>query len=90
MRTARKHFGMLPLSGIMAFARRADGDLKLLATSSEEGKARWAALGEVAHRRQPDRQAELLTVRAALLDFIADFANWDNSTNPPYLETCRR
>src|SRR5512141_3496236 len=29
---------------IMDFARRADGDLKLLATSSEEGKARWAAL----------------------------------------------
>src|SRR5258706_570239 len=28
-------------------------------------------------------------VRAALLDFIADFANWDNSTNPAYLETAR-
>lgn len=28
-------------------------------------------------------------VRAALLDFIADFANWDNSTNAAYLETAR-
>lgn len=28
-------------------------------------------------------------LRAALLDFIADFANWDNSTNPDYLETSR-
>ena len=28
-------------------------------------------------------------MRAALLDFIADFANWDNSTSPPYLETSR-
>jgi hypothetical protein len=28
----------------MDFARLTDGDLKLLATSSEEGKARWAAL----------------------------------------------
>jgi adenine-specific DNA methylase len=29
-------------------------------------------------------------VRAALLDFIAEFANWDNSTNRDYLETARR
>ena len=29
------------------------------------------------------------TLRQALLDFIADFANWDNSTVPEYLETSR-
>jgi adenine-specific DNA methylase len=29
-------------------------------------------------------------VRAALLDFIAEFANWDNSTNAAHLETARR
>ncbi len=29
------------------------------------------------------------TLRTALLDFIADFANWDNSTVPEYLETAR-
>ena len=29
-------------------------------------------------------------VRAALLDFIAEFANWDNSTNTAYLEAARR
>ncbi len=28
-------------------------------------------------------------LRGALLDFIADFANWDNSTAPEYLETSR-
>ena len=28
-------------------------------------------------------------VRQALLDFIADFADWDNSTVPAYLETSR-
>ncbi len=28
-------------------------------------------------------------LREALLDFIADFANWDNSTVPEYLETSR-
>ena len=30
-----------------------------------------------------------LHLRAALLDFIAEFANWDNSTNQDYLETSR-
>jgi len=30
-----------------------------------------------------------MTLRKALLDFIADFANWDNSTKKEYLETAR-
>jgi len=30
-----------------------------------------------------------LELRRALLEFIADFANWDNSTVPAYLETSR-
>jgi putative DNA methylase len=29
-------------------------------------------------------------LRRALLDFIADFANWDNSTDAEYLETARK
>ena len=29
-------------------------------------------------------------LRRALLDFIADFANWDNSTDAAYLETARK
>jgi len=82
----------------MKFARRADGDLKLLATSSEEGKARWAALvkrgftaedAESAERDHLTSSASLRVLRGALLDFIADFANWDNSTVPDYLETSR-
>jgi hypothetical protein len=28
-------------------------------------------------------------LRAALLDFIADFANWDNSNDPDYLNASR-
>ncbi|MGB7734220.1 MAG: hypothetical protein WBL72_10990 [Thermoguttaceae bacterium] len=81
----------------MAFAHRADGDMKLLATSSEESKQRWATL--VKQSPSPSREGkgeggslpglDPLTLRAALLDFIADFANWDNSTVPAYLETSR-
>jgi adenine-specific DNA methylase len=33
--------------------------------------------------------SEPLALRKALLDFIADFANWDNSTKKEYLETAR-
>ncbi len=39
-----------------------------------------------------DREEDLdnpLELRNALLDFIADFANWDNSTKKEYLETAR-
>ena len=33
--------------------------------------------------------ADPLDLQRALLDFIADFANWDNSTDKDYLETAR-
>ena len=33
--------------------------------------------------------SEPLALRKALLDFIADFSNWDNSTKKKYLETAR-
>jgi len=33
--------------------------------------------------------SEPLALRKALLDFIADFSNWDNSTDQRYLETAR-
>src|SRR5262249_7013077 len=37
----------------------------------------------------PRDAAHQNVLRFALLDFIADFANWDNSTVPAYLETGR-
>ena len=82
---------------MVAFAHRADGDLKLLATSSKESMARWAALVKQSPLPSGEGQGEggscmgldPLVLRGALLDFIADFANWDNSTVPVYLETAR-
>ena len=40
-------------------------------------------------RRNPGHFASHLELRAALLDFIADFANWDHSTVREYLDTSR-
>jgi adenine-specific DNA methylase len=42
-----------------------------------------------AARRNTKKFDDPLELRLALLDFIADFANWDNSTVPEYLETSR-
>jgi adenine-specific DNA methylase len=40
-------------------------------------------------RQDPAVFDDVLELRGALLDLIADFANWDNSTVPAYLETSR-
>lgn len=40
-------------------------------------------------QKNPDKLNDYEKLRTALLDFIADFANWDNSTNKEYLETSR-
>jgi adenine-specific DNA methylase len=40
-------------------------------------------------RKRPELFKNDLELRGALLDFIADFANWDNSTNPEFLATSR-
>jgi len=40
-------------------------------------------------QKDPARLDDLSELRALLLDFIADFADWDNSTDPDYLATAR-
>ncbi|OAB62776.1 adenine-specific DNA methylase [Leptolyngbya valderiana BDU 20041] len=41
-------------------------------------------------QKQPETAEDNLELQKALLDFIADFANWDNSTKTEFLETSRR
>jgi len=66
------------------------GSLKI--SASEESFAQWD--GIVTAKAEgleldPEDPAHLNKLRFALLDFIADFANWDNSTVKEYLETSR-
>ncbi|MBN1922773.1 MAG: DUF1156 domain-containing protein [Anaerolineae bacterium] len=49
--------------------------------------SRWNRTNEASLR--PADPACWPDLRYALLDFIADFANWDASTNPTFLETAR-
>ena len=57
--------------------------------------AHISLLGEESYKRfnvyskNPTRLDETVELRSALLDFIADFANWDNSTKPQFLATSR-
>ncbi len=74
---------------IMNFARKAATDKSLAKSCSPDIWEKWNAL---AHRKDgidPTNPAHLNVLRFALLDFIADFSNWDNSTQKDYLETSR-
>ena len=51
---------------------------------SEESYQRF-----IAFQKNPERLNDNEELRGALLDFIADFANWDNSTVREYLDTSR-
>jgi adenine-specific DNA methylase len=57
-----------------------ESQVKLSGTSRERFNAA---------RKDPAIFDNLEELRMALLDFIADFANWDNSTDPDYLATSR-
>jgi len=74
---------------ITGFAVKVDADLKLLALCDKEARNRWTKL---AMRRKPLEVKVFdgkYLLRQYLLDFIADFANWDCSTVPLFLETAR-
>jgi len=43
----------------------------------------------VTYQKTPSLLEDVIVLRSALLDFIADFANWDNSTVTEFLETSR-
>jgi adenine-specific DNA methylase len=51
---------------------------------SEESQKRFETA-----RKAPSFFDDVVELRGALLDFIADFANWDNSTVREYLDTSR-
>jgi putative DNA methylase len=80
---------------VVAFARRVyseriSGEGRLLQeTASPESLARWEAFAKSGIPLDPTDANNPNVLRFALLDFIADFANWDNSTVPAYLETAR-
>src|SRR6266478_1442506 len=74
---------------VTAFVKQAVPSVALRNSCSPESLARWESLANAALPLDPHDPAHQNVLRFALLDFIADFANWDNSTVPAYLETSR-
>ena len=60
---------------------------QLQATVSDESRGRWEALASGTLTLGVDDPSTGLMLQLCLLDFIADFANWDSSIVPAYLET---
>lgn len=80
---------------LTAFAKRVNPEMiteekhRLQATVSHESRGRWEALAAGALTLDADDPSTGFMLQLCLLDFIADFANWDSSTVPAYLETSR-
>lgn len=88
-------FRQAAVQEILAFASRVfparinQEGYELQKTASDESLARWQAISAGTLTLDANEPADLGILRLCLLDFIADFANWDNSTQPAYLETAR-
>lgn len=82
--------GALQAFAIRVFPPRltAEGH-QLQETLSLESRGRWEAISGGTLTLCANEPTDMPILRMALLDFIADFANWDNSTVPAYLETSR-
>ena len=74
------------------FPKKITAEGKLLSSEkhlSVESRGRWEAIAAETLTLDANEPADMPMLRMCLLDFIADFANWDNSTVPAYLETSR-
>ena len=74
---------------ITDFAKQAATDNKLAGSCAPDTWNKWQFLAKPENQIDPSQEAHLNVLRNALLDFIADFANWDNSTNESYLAASR-
>lgn len=73
---------------INRFAQKAATDTKFAEHCSPDNWVKWQALTKKGGL-DSSKEAHWNIVRNCLLDFIADFSNWDNSTVQQYLETSR-
>ncbi|ABG53272.1 protein of unknown function DUF1156 [Trichodesmium erythraeum IMS101] len=73
---------------INGFAKIVDKNLDNHGSTANLKK--WQVLAKPKNQLNPEKIEHLNILRYRLLDFIADFANWDNSTHPDYLQTSRK
>jgi putative DNA methylase len=73
---------------INEFAQKAAHDKRLAEHCSHLTWTKWQKLAS-SSGLDPSKEAHWNVLRFALLDFIADFADWDNATVSEYLEVSR-
>jgi adenine-specific DNA methylase len=83
-----EYFRTRALEVITEFAKTAVTNRELAETSDPETWIKWQAMAKNGGIDSKN-EAHWNILRFALLDFIADFANWDNSTVKEYLESSR-
>jgi len=74
---------------VIEFAVKASSDKQLKERCSRESWGTWQSISKKHKELDPQNPAHQNILRFALLDFIADFADWDNSTEADYLNTAR-
>ena len=70
---------------INSFAAQAASDKVLAQRCSHDAWKKWQTLSKTEGGLDASKEAHWNVLRFALLDFIADFADWDNSTVTEYL-----
>ena len=84
-----QHFRQESAQLIMDFAKEVMTKKHLANTCDPGTFGKWTSLSKPGGHLDSDNPNHLNVLRFALLDFIADFANWDNSTVKEYLDTAR-
>jgi putative DNA methylase len=79
-------FRAVAAKALIAFAQKARSEREVMQLT-QATTTRWGRTNE--HTLKADNPGSWGDMRYALLDFIADFANWDASTVPAFLETAR-
>ena len=74
---------------INEFASKASSDKALSQHCSHDAWKKWQMLAKTDGGLDASKEAHWNVLRFALLDFISDFADWDNSTVAEYLEAAR-
>src|SRR5438067_2251963 len=74
-------FRVIAAQQIQGFVEKVMNDKALAESCDPLSFGRWNALSRPEGRLDLSQPTHLTVLRDALLDFIADFANWDNSTN---------
>lgn len=72
---------------INEFAAKAASDKALAESCAHDTWKKWQTLSKINGGLDAKKSAHWNVLRFALLDFIADFANWDNSRVHEYLST---